>query len=185
MDPDMVRQQEEAERAMAGISPKKPAYGTAAVSLEPQAAVPVETPAAMADVSETPPDIAYEAEAPVAMAAVSEAAPVAKAPEAAAPLREEPAAPAQKAANPNRRALPPMGTGRRPGEEPPKRRRLRGMLRLLVYILVGALIGAGVGYAAVRYLGVSPDQAQLYIGGSAGGLALISMLIGLLHYDPH
>ncbi len=42
---------------------------------------------------------------------------------------EKPVVAAKQAGNPNRRALPPMGTGRRPGDAPIKKRRLRGVLR--------------------------------------------------------
>jgi hypothetical protein len=99
---------------------------------------------------------------------------------------EKPAAAANNAGNPNRRALPPMGTGRRPGDAPIKKRRLRGMLRLIVEVLVGGIVGGAAGFGAVRYFGITPEQTQqLYIGASAGGLALLFGFWGLMHFDHH
>jgi hypothetical protein len=102
----------------------------------------------------------------------------------AAPVKAAPAA-AKKPVNPNRRALPRIGTGRRPGDEPLPRRRLRGFLRLFVEVLVGGLLGAGIGYGAMRYFQISPDQLKLYVGGSAGCGALLFGLWGLLHFDKN
>jgi hypothetical protein len=103
----------------------------------------------------------------------------------AAPVKAAPAAAAKKPANPNRRALPRMGTGRRPGDEPMKRRSLRGFLRLFVEVLIGGLIGAGIGYGAMRYFQIPPEQLKLYVGGAAGGGALLFGLWGLLHFDKN
>jgi hypothetical protein len=155
MELDMSREQEEAELASEGLAPKKP-VNTAPEETE---SVLVETPQPPVEIAKTKP-----AEIP--------AAPVA-------------AASAKAPGNPNRRALPPIGTGRRPGDEPVKKRRLRGMLRLIVEILVGGIIGGGAGYGAMRYFNIPQDQLQLYVGGSAGLGGLIFMIWGLLHYDHH
>jgi hypothetical protein len=99
---------------------------------------------------------------------------------------EKPAATTKNAGNPNRRALPPMGTGRRPGDAPIQKRRLRGTLRLIVEVLVGGVIGGAAGFGAVRYFGITPEQTQqLYIGASAGVVALLFGFWGLLHFDHH
>ena len=122
MDPDIVRQQEEAQRAAAGLPPKKPVNGSAD---------PVQSRHAFPDQAildfDTP-------ETPVAL-------PYAK-----------PAAATTQAINPNRRALPPIGSGRAPGEALPPRRRVRGMLRLFLYALGGAMVGGILGFAGVTYL---------------------------------
>ncbi len=190
MDNDIERQQQEAERVAAGLAPREPVNCVSAATLEPQSAVlDEEASVATAHTPEIQPEIEDAPEPPAATAYSPETEPLEvlpEAPAAAAPLPGEiPAAPAKKAGNPNRRALPPIGTGRRPGEAPPKRRRLRGFLRLLVFVIVGAIIGSGVGYAAMTYLHVPFDQEKLYLYGSVGGLALIFGFIGLLHFDHH
>ncbi len=79
-----------------------------------------------------------------------------------------------------------MGTGRKPGDAPIKKRRLRGTLRLIVEVLVGGIVGGAAGFGAVRYFGITPEQTQqLYIGAAAGGVALLFGLWGLLHFDHH
>ena len=89
-----------------------------------------------------------------------------------------------KAEQPNSGALPPMGSGRRPGEVSAKPRRLRGLLRLFVTVLAGGALGAAAGYAAMLYMNWFPaDQASFYIPASAGGFALILGLVHLFHYD--
>jgi hypothetical protein len=177
MDPDMVRQQEEAERAANSVAPNKPANGLGAPVPEPQSAVAIEPPEV-----ETIATPAAVEEAPHVSAAVIEEPETP--PAAEAPIPDvKPAVAAKKALHPNRRALPPIGTGRRPGEEPAKRRRLRGFLRLFVFVLVGAILGAGVGFGLIQYLHIAQDQQTLYLAASAGGLALIAGLIGILHFD--
>ncbi|MFZ1107905.1 MAG: hypothetical protein WAN43_06125 [Rhodomicrobium sp.] len=155
----MSREQEENELASEGLAPKKPAAGTPAAAPHREEAVYTEAPE------------------------VADEIPPAAEPAPAAPVFTEPAAAAKKPVNPNRRALPPIGTGRRPGEEPAKRRRLRGILRLFVEVLFGGLVGAGIGYGAVRYLHIPPEQLKLYVGGAAGGGALLFGFWGLLHFD--
>jgi len=155
MDLDMVREHEEAEFTTEVLPQIKPAP----VAAKP---APVHTPEAPAIKDDLPeiPEVVNSG--------------------------EKPAATVKKAGNPNRRALPPMGTGRKPGDAPIKKRRLRGTLRLIVEVLVGGVIGGAAGYGAVRYFGITPGQTQqLYIGASAGGLALIFGSWGLLHFDHH
>jgi hypothetical protein len=159
MELDMSREQEEAELASEGLAPKKPVNGASAGAAEQTESVLAEAPQPAVDIAAATP-----AEIP--------AAPVA-------------AAPAKKPGNPNRRALPPLGTGRRPGDEPAKKRRLGGLLRLVVEILAGGIIGGGIGYGAVRYFGIGPEQLKLYVGGAAGAGGLLFMFWGLLHYDRH
>lgn len=158
MDPDMVRQQEEAERETGAPAAKKPVSGTAAGSLE-KAEPPLDAPAA--------------AEAP----AIPEDTTIAEAP------IQRPAA-AKTAVNPNRRPLPPIGTGRRPGEAPPQRRRVRGLVRLLAYAVGGGAVGAALAYLSVLFYPLVPaDQSKLFIEASAGGFALLFGLLHLLNYD--
>ncbi len=163
MDPDMVRQQEEAERATGGPAPKKPANGTAGGSLAQKAEPSLDA----AEAAETIPE------------ETAQPAP------AEAPIAARPAA-ARTAGNPNRRPLPPVGTGRRPGEAPPQRRRVRGLVRLLAYTAGGGVVGAALGYLSVLFHPLVPaEQSQIFIAASAGGFALLFGLLHLLHYDHH
>ncbi len=155
----MSREQEESELASEGLAPKKPV-------VEAPAAAPHQTESVLSEAPEDVIDIAETQPAPI-------------------PPAPAPAAPPKKAVNPNRRALPPLGTGRRPGDEPIKRRRVRGWLRLILEVLVGAIVGGGIGFGAVRYLHIAPDQLKLYAGGAAGGGALLFMFWGLLHFDKN
>ena len=149
MDPDMVRQQEEAEREARGLSVRKSINGAAGTARAPTRSV------ARGDVYEMP----------------------------ATEFEEVPAVSARKAPNPNRRALPPMGSGRLPGEAPPKRRRVRGLFRLFLYALGGAIIGGGLGWAGVTYYSLFPAAPEFFISSMAGGFALLFGLAHLLHYD--
>jgi len=156
MDPDIVRQQEEAERAAAGLAPKKPATNGSAG--------PIQTRQAAS--SEEPVILAYDM------------------PETAVPMVDEkPAASAKQAFNPNRRALPPMGTGRSPEEDAPPRKRIRGLLRLFLYAAGGAVVGAILGFVGVTYFDLFKDQTEFFISSMAGGFALLFGLMHLLHYD--
>ncbi len=76
-----------------------------------------------------------------------------------------------------------MGSGRRPGEEPAPRKRVRGLLRLFLYALGGAAVGALLGFVGMTYYGLFKDQAEFFIGSTAGGGALLFGLMHLLHYD--
>jgi hypothetical protein len=166
MDLDMSRDHEDSNVASEALAPKKPVAGAPVAAPKPAEAVIIETPKAAAIIEEKP---AVEVVAPPP-------APVEKASAAAA---------AKKPGNPNRRPLPPMGTGRRPGDEPLQRRRLRGMLRLIVEVLVGAIIGGGAAYGAMQYFHIPMDQLKLYVGAGAGGGALLFGFWGLLHFDHH
>ncbi len=149
MDPDLVRQQEEAERASGAPAPRKPLNGTGAGQKT------AEAPVQFAEAPAIPP------EAPVSAPAG-----------------------AKIAVNPNRRALPPIGSGRRPGEAPPERRRIRGLVRLLAYAVGGGIVGAGLGYLSVLFYPlVSADHSATFIEASAGGFALLFGLLHLLNYD--
>ena len=153
MDPDLVRQQEDAERAAAGLPPKKPVNGSGG-PIQSQHAVS----RSQAILEDTP--------------------------ETTVPLPEEkPAVSAKQTYNPNRRALPPLGSGRAPGESPPPRRRVRGLLRLFLYALGGAAVGGILGFAGVTYFKLFPDQTEFFISSMAGGFALLFGLTHLLHYD--
>ena len=149
MDPDIVRQQEDAERVAAGLPPKKPVNGSAG---------PVQSRHA---VSQAPATL----DAPV-------------------PLPDEkPVVSARQSFNPNRRALPPIGSGRQPGEAPPPRRRVRGLLRLFLYAIAGAAVGGILGFVGVTYFHLFVDQTEFFISSMAGGFALLFGLTHLLHYD--
>ena len=151
MDLDLVREQEEAERAAAGLPPKKPLNGSAA---------PIQSRHAVAPeaVAEAPAD-------PISL-----------------PVEKQPSS-VKQSVNPNRRALEPMGSGRRPGEEPAPRKRVRGLLRLFLYAAGGAVVGAIAGFVAVNYFDLFADQPQFFISSMAGGFALLFGLTHLLHYD--
>ena len=153
MDLDLVRQQEEAEREAAGLAPKKPVVTSAR---------PVQSRHAVA------PDGAVLETAAAAIPAVERA--------------ETPAAPA-KEVNPNRRALPPVGSGKLPGEAPAPKKRVRGLLRLFLYALGGGVVGAIFGFAANNYFGLFADQTEFFISCAAGAGALLFGLTHLLHYD--
>jgi hypothetical protein len=152
MDPDIVRQQEDAERAAAGLPPKNPVNGSAG---------PVQS-----------------------RHAVSQSPATLDTPETIVPLPDEkPVAKAKQPFNPNRRALPPVGSGRQPWEEAPPRRRVRGLLRLFLYAIAGAVVGAILGFVGVSYFHLFVDQTQFFISSMAGGFALLFGLTHLLHYD--
>ncbi|HWJ18015.1 MAG TPA: hypothetical protein VNR65_04720 [Geobacterales bacterium] len=159
MDPDIVRQQEDAERAAAGLPPKKPVNGSAD---------PVQSRHAVSQ----------------AQATLDTPEPIVDTPETIVPLPEEqPIVSARQSFNPNRRALPPIGSGRQPWEEAPPRRRVRGLLRLFLYAIAGAALGGILGFVGVSYFHLFVDQAQLFISSMAGGFALLFGLTHLLHYD--
>ena len=149
MDPDLVRQQEEAERAAARLPQKKPVDGLAA-PIQSRHAPSVERPVTL--------DL--------------ESVPV-----------EKPAASPKQALNPNRRSLPPIGSGRLPGEEPPPKRRVRGLLRLFLYAIGGAAVGAIAGFVATTYFDVFKAQSGFFVASMAGGFALLFGLTHILHYD--
>jgi hypothetical protein len=152
MDPDIVRQQEEAERVAAGLPPKKPVNGSAG---------PVQS-----------------------RHAVSQAPATLDTPETTVPLPDEkPVVSARQSFNPNRRALPPIGSDRLPGEAPPPPRRVRGLLRLFLYAIAGAALGGILGFVGVTYFHLFADQTQFFISSMAGGFALLFGLTHLLHYD--
>ena len=157
MDLDLVREQEEAEREAAGLAPKKQLNGSAA---------PIQSRHAIA------PEAAVNVQ-PVAPAEVPVSVPV-----------EEQPSPVKKSVNPNRRALEPMGTGRKPGEAPAPRKRVRGLLRLFLYAVGGAIVGALFGFAGVNYFNLFADRAEFFISSMAGGFALLFGLMHLLHYEP-
>ena len=102
MDPDLVRQQEDAERAASGLAPKKPVSGSAD-PIQSRHAVSPGARILDADASES---------------------------SVSSPGNR--VAPAKQSVNPNRRALPPMGAGRGSDEEPDPRGRIGGLFRLFL-----------------------------------------------------
>ncbi|MBJ7534127.1 hypothetical protein JDN40_08420 [Rhodomicrobium vannielii ATCC 17100] len=200
MDPDLVRQQEEAQRVASGAAPKsaEESPAPAVTQVESVATVVEEVPTfaaaepafAEAEASATP--IIEEAvaevaavEAPVFEPAVAEvaavAAAVAAAPAAAAPVERAPAP--KKAGNPNRNALPPMGRRKKVDGEPVKKGFFRGWLKFVVLTLVGALLGAGAGFGAVQYLQLAPEQLNTTLAYGGGAGAVLLGLWALLHFD--
>ena len=153
MDPDLVKQQEEAERAAAGLAPKQPVNGSGR-PIQSRHAPSVEG--------------SFERSITVGLDPVSE---------------EKPAGSAKEASSSNRRALPPVGRSSSEGEAPRARRRVGGLLRLFLYALAGAALGAILGFVGVNYLEWYKDQAELFISSTAGGGALLFGLMHLLHYD--
>jgi hypothetical protein len=200
MDPDLVRQQEEAQRVASGAAPKpaeeSPAPAVAQVesvaTFAPEVtfAEPVaEAPAAPAfEPGRKPPlpphwqaennEQAAEIQAPAVEAeVVAVEAPVAP----AAPV-EKTAAP-KKAGNPNRNALPPMGRRKKVEGEPVKKGFFRGWVKFVVLTLVGALLGAGAGFGAVQYLHLAPEQLNTTLAYGGGAGAVLLGLWALLHFD--
>jgi hypothetical protein len=149
MDPDLVRQQEDAEREAAGLPPKKLLDGSA-VPIQSRHAPSVEQPVTFGLDSATD---------------------------------EKPAAALKQSITPNRRALPPIGSGRLPSEAAPPRRRVRGLARLFLHAVGGAAVGAIAGFVATTYFGVFNAQSELFISSMAGGFALLFGLTHLLRYD--
>jgi hypothetical protein len=147
MDPDLVRQQEDAEREAAGLPPKKLVDGSA---------VPIQ--------SRHAPSV----EQPVTFGLATD---------------EKPAAAPKQSINRNRRALPPIGSGRLPGEAPPPRRRVRGFLRLFLYAVGGAAVAAIAGFVATTYFDVFKARPEFFISSMAGGFALLFGLANLLNDD--
>jgi|GEM_PF-4537733 len=188
MDPDLVRQQEEAQRVASGAAPKP-----AEASAEPVQVV--EAPAAPAfEPGRKPPlpphwhaEAAPAAEEAPAVAPAPSVETVAEAPEVA-PAVEAPVAPVEKApapkkaVNPNRRALPPLGRKKVEGE-PVKKGFFRGWVKFVVLTLVGALLGAGAGFGAFQYLHLAPEQLNTTLAYGGGAGALLLGLWALLHFD--
>ncbi|ADP72402.1 hypothetical protein Rvan_3207 [Rhodomicrobium vannielii ATCC 17100] len=200
MDPDLVRQQEEAQRVASGAAPKpaeeSPAPAVAQVesvaTFAPEVtfAEPVaEAPAAPAfEPGRKPPlpphwqaesnEQAAEIQTPAVEAeVVAVETPVAP----AAPV-EKTAAP-KKAGNPNRNALPPMGRRKKVDGEPVKKGFFRGWVKFVVLTLVGALLGAGAGFGAVQYLHLAPEQLNTTLAYGGGAGAVLLGLWALLHFD--
>jgi hypothetical protein len=178
MDPDIVRQQEEAEREANEAAAKKT---LAAASLKPLAAMSIEAPAvlaaseALAEVSVAAPE---PVAAPYALTAVSIEAPSASADIAS----EKPAKPKKKKPHPERRALPPIRSSRSPSREPSPTHGgfLRGVARFLGYAIAGAMLGVIIGNAAVGYLSLSPDRSASVIFSVIGCFTFICALVSIL-----
>jgi hypothetical protein len=163
MDPDMVRQQEEAERE-AMLAAKL-------VSKAPIA--PVEVAAVTLD--KPAPIVAIEAAAVV----VEKRAPV----EAVAVETPPPAA--KKKPHPDRRALPPISPR---GSRTPEPKRIRhgifhGVARFFAYAIAGAMLGLILGNVAAAYLIVGPERYATVIFSTMGCFTLICALISILHHE--
>jgi hypothetical protein len=161
MDPDMVRQQEEAEREALALAAQRPVNGPARVSsiaaLEAEAVL-VETPALAEAIAPAP--VAVEASV-------------------------LPPAPKKTKAHPARRALPPIGArdSRAPAPGRIPYGVLRGAARFLGYSLAGAMLGAILGNAATAYLDLAPDSNATVIYSAMGCCAFIYALISILHHE--
>ena len=150
MDPDLVREQEDAERAAVGLPPRKLANGSTR-QIQSRHAPAIEGPVTFGLDS-----VPKEKTAPAATT---------------------------QDFNPNRRALSPMGTGRRPDEDAAPQRQISGLLRLFLYAAGGGAIGAMAGFAGVKYFDLYKEQTEFFISCMAGGFALLFGLTHLLHYD--
>ncbi|MBT3070317.1 hypothetical protein KKP04_05485 [Rhodomicrobium sp. Az07] len=192
MDPDLVRQQEEAQRVASGAAPKpaeEAAPAPAVAQAEPVAAVEdVVAPAPELVAAEPALAAAEVPAAPVLEPAAAELAEVAPAPVVEAPVAPVAAAPVEtapapkKAVNPNRNALPPMGRRKKDGEQV-KKGFFRGWLKFVVLTLVGGLLGAGAGFGAMQYLQLPPEQLNMTLAYGGGIGAVFLGLWALLHFD--
>jgi hypothetical protein len=168
MDPDIVRQQEEAERE-ALLAAKS------VLAAPPALAVPVEAAAA-----------AFVAQpAPVETAPFVQSLAPAEAEAVAAVAIEAPAPAKKKKPHPERRALPPMGVrgSRAPAPERIRHGILHGVARFLAYALAGAMLGVIFGNAAADYLNVSPESNATVIFSAVGCFTFICALISILHHE--
>jgi hypothetical protein len=154
MDPDMVRQQEEAEREALALLLRKP------LGAERKIPSTVPQPAANAGGQAHEPLLRAMGAAPQHPAAGTEAHPSpvglapAPAPEAPAPL--------------------PRPTQRKRGSA------LAALGRFISFGLAGAVLGGGLGIAAEIYLQLVGDQAKLAVFGTAGFVAAFSAFASLL-----
>jgi hypothetical protein len=160
MDPDMVRQQEEAEREARAAEAQRPVKEPAPVS--PIAAPPIyaETPALAEAIAPAPRPVAVEASV-------------------------LPPPPKKTKAHPARRPLPPISAH---GSRAPAPGRipygvLRGAARFLGYSLAGAMLGAILGNAATAYLDLAPENEATVIWSAMGCCAFIYALISILHHE--
>ncbi len=161
MDPDIVRQQEEAEREAQALALQKRA----------QAAEP---------------GLPFAAQPAEAERFASVGAPVFL--QTLAPSEEtavEKPVPTKKMPHPKRRALPPMGArgSRAPAPERIRHGILHGVARFLAYAIAGAMLGAILGNAAAGYLGVSPERSATVIFSAIGCFTFICSLISILHHE--
>lgn len=185
MDPDMVRQQEEAERE--ALAAKRPANAPA-----PASPIAFEPPAVLFE-TQAPAEAIVRAPSPpaaapvVATPALAEASPPARrsaAVEASVSV-EPPAAPKKRKPHPARRALPPISAR---GSRAPAPGRIgygviRAVARFLAYALAGAMLGAILGNVAAFYLEVAPENNATAIYSTMGCFALIYALISILHHE--
>jgi hypothetical protein len=170
MDPDMVRQQEEAEREALALAAQRLAKGPAPASpivLEAAAEL-VETPALAEPVAPSPP---IYIERPVAI-------------EASVPVQTAPA-PKKSKAHPARRALPPISArgSRAPAPDRIRGGVIRGVARFLGYALAGAMLGVILGNAATALLDLAPENNATVIYSAMGCFAFIYALISILHHE--
>jgi hypothetical protein len=160
MDPDMVRQQEEAELEAR----------LEALKLQKAAAAPVPVAVEMA---------AAEAAAPVFAEVLAPAPAAAVAPEKVAPAA--PSVPKKKPV-PDRRALPPVSA--RGSRKPAPDRIGRGVLvaaaRFIAYALAGAMLGLILGNGAAEWLDVAPEQRTALIFSAMGCFTFLCALISVL-----
>jgi len=152
MDPDLVRQQEEAEReALAKLA--KTQAGKTASGAQPEAVIAPFAPVFFANPSApTAPNTGH------VIGALTE--------EAAVRPASQPAIIEEEAAVPY---------ASRPRREPLYVR----FGRFISYGFAGAVLGGGLGITAFNIWSLPPDQAQLAIFGSAGALALVCALASL------
>ncbi len=164
MDPDMVRQQEEAEleARLAALMPQK----------APAPAAPAALEAAAVEVAQL--EIAgIIAQAPVLAPAIETSAP------------EEKPAPTKQKPRPDRRALPPISArgARTPQPDRIRHGALRGVARFLAYALAGAMLGVILGNVAAVYLDIPPERHATVIFSAAGCFTFICALISILHHE--
>jgi hypothetical protein len=185
MDPDMVRQQEEAEREALALAAQRRVNGPAPASPVVLEAQVFETPAPAEAIAPSPPPAA--APVPIAPPAFAEASiPARKSAAVEARVSAEtPAAPKKQKPHPARRALPPISAR---GSRAPAPGRigygvLRAVARFLAYALAGAMLGAILGNVAVSYLDVAPESKATVIYSAMGCFAFIYALISILHHE--
>jgi len=166
MDPDMVRQQAEAEREALALLQAKPA-GAAPARAEP---VSRTMAAAVQDIGHVPLQATALRQAPAAFE---------PSPYANAPRREAAAAPAAA-------RIAGQAPGLRAQLQPARKKSsVAGHFgRFISYGLAGAMLGGGLGIVAVNYFQLPADLAQLAIFGPAGFFSAVCAIASFFTKTP-
>jgi hypothetical protein len=187
MDPDMVRQQEEAEREALALAAQRLTKGPAPASpIVFEAAAFVEMPVlaeAIVEAPVPPPAVEPVFVAPPALAA--EIIPATRSVDVAASVSSQAPVAPKKKAHPGRRALPPISArdSRAPAPDRIRGGVFRGAARFLGYAIAGAMLGAILGNFGAAYLDVGAENNATVIWSAMGCCAFIYALISILHHE--